>query len=700
MSISVTTATAGGLIINRDIKTYNGHKRREDLPGNKKHVGLSPLSPRLSDKNHERPRFQVSGPTMQARLDHVTKDEALDLLHQYNDLVDDPDFNIRSLPPVKVSFRSSSTSPRRVKDDIMRGGYASRNSKNDYRVFTEGISKISKSPDPLFAMKTFSIPFSNLPDNISVQKEKRQFVLGLKDSRKGLDGPHLKSPSPVHLTSEIPGFVPTINIGHSFLASKTKKKPIQMQSQKKSSHEKHNKSFRFEPSLLIFPKKKASTSGRASPVTPGNSFVSGKRNKKSNSTKSLKDAIYENKLSVVSVGESVTPTHFNRQKIKTRKLYPMYDWQSSKNECLRKLKFEYPEKKADRVKSDNSNQSKVSTKLLYLEAEMDATVLQPKHVKGNKNKKRKDKSKRKYDFLAFYTESGIIRKEKIPAVVIQNDDISTLPSVTNSSLQSRASTSSSSSSHVLKNPPPSVISQSLQDEIMYCGSMEPPTELRTLKEERTLSRFSRGGYPSKADTVTSENQMKRNMEQTSVSIQNHEPTKQSTKVEDLLTERTQTSDKKTIKVQLDKDLSKTKELKTQTSQFLSIPNISLDTLAQYHSSNRNPDARSKIPAVPKPHARTRIDTTPETYDCSVSSRQISVPVKNFNLCPPLQTSSASTPSINIIDEYGDQKEIVYMDSGRQIKKEYDDDDLAKVILNNKTLSFISPGQLESNAKRQ
>ncbi|KAL3882898.1 hypothetical protein ACJMK2_029200 [Sinanodonta woodiana] len=688
-------ATAGGLIISRDTKTYNGHKQK-DLNVKNTVIDLSPLPPRLADNNQESPRLQVSGPTMQARLDHVSKDEALDILHQYNDFVAGSDMKFRSLPPVNASFRSHSISPRREKDVIMRGGYAFRNSRHDNSVFTDEISKINKIPDPFFSMKTFSIPRSNLPDNISVQKENNQFILGLKASRKGLEGQHHKSSPPIYLTNEIPGFVPTINIGHSFLTSKTKQNP---QSLKKSKRAKHTESSRLEPSLQSFSKNKEIARGRNSPLTPGNSFLSGKRNKKSNSTESLKNAIYENKLSVVSVGESVTPTHFKSQKIKTRKLYPMYDWQSSKMEYLRKLKFEYPEKRTDRVKSNNSNQSKVSTKLLRLEADMDATVLQPKYVKGKKGKKRKEKSKRKYDFLTFYTESGNSRKEKIPAVIIQNDDVSTLHSATNSSFHSRASTGNSSSSHVLKNPPPSIISQSQQDEIMYSGSMEPARDLRTLKEERTLSRFSRGAYNAKADTVINNDPMKRNTDPTSVSIQNHEPNKQSTKVEDAIPECTRTFDK-ILTIQLEKDLSKIKELKTHNPQLLSIPSISLDILAQYHSNNRNPDVRSRIPTVPKLRAGTRTDTITDTYDSSLSLKQTSVPVQNLRLDPPFQASSASTPSIHIIDEYGNQNDILHADSARQIKNECDKDDLAKVKVYNKTMSFVSPGQLESNAKRQ
>ena len=419
---------------------------------------------------------------------------------------DDESLTFRSLPPIKISIRRSKTkfmeSPRRDTSSVLHPSYSVKTYRPGHHVFTEGISNISKVPSPSFALKSLRVPYSNLPDTVAIYKEKDKFAFGVKAETQV---PICTSP---YKLSEPPsGYVADEDMMHQLSVSKGKnnKRNINDPNSKVKDNQPTDKETsgfqcKFAPSnhatnkefVLDYP-----IAGRFEPtdepITPRNSVLKGR-----SASKCAKER--ERSVSVVSIGESVTPTFFDRPKRKTRKLYPMYDWQTTQKEALTKSKFGIRDincSKSNPVKPEFSRaNTKLSTTLL--DFELNDYKDKRKHTQ---KKSVKGKLTPLIPRTPFAKTSPI--KQQSVEVVYDSDSEFNLNRIynpkhgryqlrrINPNFRKRSqgpksvdSNSSTDISTVLQNPPPSEKSHSVMEDATNFGGGDTRTEMVTLLEER------------------------------------------------------------------------------------------------------------------------------------------------------------------------------------------------------------------------
>ncbi|XP_045196379.2 uncharacterized protein LOC123551475 [Mercenaria mercenaria] len=307
---------------------------------------------------------------------------SLDLLNQYNDIVGPKEsLAFKRLPPVKVSYQTTKhkfiESPRvEGSSRIICPHLSMKTYSPGHHIFTEGISKSSITRSPTFSLQQVGVPYSNLPDNISIYKEKDKFAFGVK-SDEYEKSPYRLTPKPFKLGSAtfIPALEADIEKTNSTSSTyrKTKRgsrsyperqsleiksnviklQPLVTKDEKDSKYDFKNKS-EFSTDIVKVPG--GFTRPAKSPLAPSNSFyLTGTETEAKVNTNdaeveerheekiSAKIDTPKRKLSVVSIGETVGPSFYDSKKREARQLYPMYDHTSKKNENLRRQKFEYNE---------------------------------------------------------------------------------------------------------------------------------------------------------------------------------------------------------------------------------------------------------------------------------------------------------------------------------------------------------------------
>ena len=306
-----------------------------------------------------------------------------DLINQYNEIVGPKEsLAFKRLPPVKVSYQSATKhkfveSPRgEGQSRIIRPHLSMKTYSPGHHIFTEGISKSSITRSPTFSLQRVGVPYSNLPDNISIYKEKDKFAFGVKDDEYE-KSPYRLTPTPLkvgtatlipaleHDLSKAKNHTDTTfkskraskaNAGRRSLEIKSnviKLEPLLNKDDKDGKYDYKNKA-EFNTDIVKIPS--GFTRPSRSPLAPSNSFYQGeieveikssikgseigeKREEKA----TAKSETPKRKLSVVSIGETVGPSFYENKKRETRQQYPMYDHTSKKNETLKRQKFEYNE---------------------------------------------------------------------------------------------------------------------------------------------------------------------------------------------------------------------------------------------------------------------------------------------------------------------------------------------------------------------
>ena len=433
---------------------------------------------------------------------------SLKALKEQNRLVsDDASLTFRSLPPIKISLRRSKTkfmeSPRRENSSILHPSYSLKTHRPGHHVFTEGISDISKVRSPSFSLKNIPVPYSNLPDNIAIYKEKDKFAFGVK-----ADTQMTICTSPYKLSESQPGYA-NAKLLHHLDDSKTRNKKGNVNN--KASKSKLNKNAENDKSSFqckFAPHNEATNkefvmdypiAGRheelAETPAPENTLMSGIKSR--NPTKHGKER--ERSVSVISIGESVTPTFFDRPKRKTRKLYPMYDWKTSQREALTKSKFGVRDVNCTKISAMKPELKRSNTKL--------STTLLDFELNDNKdNRKYKVKKALRGKFTPISGLPTPSPSKQVPQsveLVYDSDPEFNLNKIYNPNprqgryqlrkfhagyrKQGPRSVDSGSSTDVstlLQNPPPSEMGHSVFEDVHLLGGGDGINEMVTLMEEK------------------------------------------------------------------------------------------------------------------------------------------------------------------------------------------------------------------------
>ena len=180
MEVSGNPSLPEVTIVKRPTKgpTKQDARKGEKLPSIR--IPLAPVSKtknQLEDFLDDRSGTFRGQPNAEAhfKVNILARDKAIQLLQQYNEIVSDNDsLAVKNVPPVKLSIRTFENKP------------VPRLDKNAKKapVFTEGISSISKVPEPSFMVPKETVVRANLPNSVSVAQKKDKFSFGIKPLAK------------------------------------------------------------------------------------------------------------------------------------------------------------------------------------------------------------------------------------------------------------------------------------------------------------------------------------------------------------------------------------------------------------------------------------------------------------------------------------------------------------------------------------
>lgn len=448
---------------------------------------------------------------------------------------DDESLTFRSLPPIKVSIKqgrvksnnkfmgtnimeSIDASPVEA-SGIFQPSYSMKTYRSGHHVFTEGISQSSTLPSPTFALKSIPVPYSNLPDSISIHKKKDTFAFGVRAD--DIDEEIRKSP---YRLSEKPMGLANMDFMDYYVTTKGKNTNGNKNGNK-------NKITDKEPAIKDttgFKCKLAAVEKAAkNEVVLDYPYVSiqdevidsygvnespvERKSRSPTKTTNRHPKERERSVSVVSIGDSVTPTYFDRAKRNTRKHYPMYDWKTSQNEALTKSKFGVRDVNCSQSNTNKPKQDK--PKFDWSRTRLSTTLLEfdIDHLKRGRKRNSKT-SKGKLHPIASNSKF-VMSRQKTAGQAYESDpefDLNKIYNMKKGRYQlrklypkfrkrfnrpsSNGSDSSTDMSTVIQNPPPSEISHSLMDDVAAYRGPEPKSEMVALMEERertkTASAFS------------------------------------------------------------------------------------------------------------------------------------------------------------------------------------------------------------------
>ena len=448
---------------------------------------------------------------------------------------DDESLTFRSLPPIKVSIKQGkikSTNKFKGKNvmesidaspveasGIFQPSYSMKTYRSGHHVFTEGISQSSTLPTPTFALKSIPVPYSNLPDSISIHKKKDKFAFGVRAD--DVDEEIRKSP---YRLSEKPMGFANMDFMDYYVTTKGKNNNGNKNGSK-------NKITDKEPAIKDTPGFKCKLAsvekaaknelvldypyvGIQEDVIDSYGVNESHIERKSRSptkTTNRHPKERERSVSVVSIGESVTPTYFDRAKRNTRKHYPMYDWKTSQNEALTKSKFGVRDVNCSQSSTNKPQQDK--PKFDWSRTRLSTTLLEfdIDHLKRGRKRNSKTSTGKLHPITS--NPKFVMSRQKTAGQYYESDpefDLNKIYSMKKGRYQlrklypkfrkrfnrpsSNGSDSSTDMSTVIQNPPPSEISHSIMDDVAAYRGPEPKLEMVALMEERertkTASAFS------------------------------------------------------------------------------------------------------------------------------------------------------------------------------------------------------------------
>ena len=424
------------------------------------------------------------------RLDPLDKTVmSLELLNQYNNIVGQEDsLAYKRLPPVKLSYQPTKKfmeSPRTdYSSRIIRPHLTMKTYSPGHHIFTEGISSNSEMPSPTFALQRVGVPYSNLPDNIAVYKEKDKFAFTV--NREEYDkSPYRLTPRPYlmgtgQLITDIHTkiVIPSLDQDTVELSERSGKTTGKRKTGRSSISLKSNV-IKLEP----LSGGEGSDSGyntQEHVPSSGTVMLSDRRGTTSLKTIDETKSCSERKLSVVSVGETVAQDFFSKYQREARQQYPMYDNSRRKVELFRRDKFGHAIRDHSRPRIPKSTFTyKVCTRDHSFVQASSPDKFRP--IKNNLrdrfgnpiNKQRglgrfgdnsdtkEDKTSTDYNFRRYYSRSF--------------------------HLPNSAGSNSTDMTHLPGNPPPSEISHIISEEGLPMMVNDGRSEMVTLHEERTMT---------------------------------------------------------------------------------------------------------------------------------------------------------------------------------------------------------------------
>lgn len=273
---------------------------------------------------------------------------SLEMLNQYNSVIGKEDsLAYKRLPPVKLSYQPTKKfmeSPRGAGDyssRILRPHLTLKTYSPGHHIFTEGISRNSEISSPTFALQKVGVPYSNLPDNVAVYKDKDKFAFSIK--REEYDkSPYRLTPKPMliggaHLLNGYNNKIVIPSADQDTVESEESPKEMTTKISSRSSVSLKSNVLKLEP---ITGREKTDTNfNERDPLLPTGILIpTEKKSLNSSKTKDTKTGS-ERKLSIISVGEDVAPDFFRKHHREVRLQYPMYDHVSRKYDKFRKEKF-------------------------------------------------------------------------------------------------------------------------------------------------------------------------------------------------------------------------------------------------------------------------------------------------------------------------------------------------------------------------
>ena len=667
--------------------------------------------------------------------------------NQLNDAVkEDVSLTFRSLPPVKLSFKNTKTkflkSPRddEVSSRILRPHLTLKTHSPGHHVFTEGISRNSEIPRPPFALQHLKVPYSNLPDNIRIYKEKDRFAFGVKTSREEVVSQYKLTPKPKGLQ------VLDLPSGETF-GDRLKELNLDIRGVKNITEnpkkdtdivnltEIKSSVVRLDPTLAETESscdteavKEASIKQSKEPLAPANSFFVTEDIKSTlnadnmKGTDKLKVPPGEGRLSVVSIGDTVSSNFIEHQNKKARQLYPLYDYRTKVKETYNKMKFKtnaqdiQPSRRPKPI-SDTFTY-KISTRSFGYGNEDSATNIKPirNNLQGRELSRAShffedsndlDRSMREYfePKLRKYYSKYSKRSQYRPRSVVSDD--------------------SSNMSPVPANPPPSEISH-IHSEDMATHYNEPRTDMLTVHEERTqtaeLAAAKAGGLSviemqvAEVLKETLSQERKVDVEAQGNSIQENDNDRGNVNDNetiitdtDILMEKVNENayrmldnsdelggsvteryvsvpdSEKTVDRQKDifslptiltdsqKSLASRKlpQKINHTKQFLPVPTVSLDKLS-HHPLLPNIKERTSLSRTlqnisveeqklggSENEIESESTTDPDRLSLHIKDVKTTIPVKKLRLFSGSTHSSIRAPSVNVTDEFGAEHQLFY-----------------------------------------
>ena len=449
---------------------------------------------------------------------------------------DDESLTFRSLPPIKVSIKQG----LRVKSNnkfmgtdiletidaspveasgIFQPSYSMKTHRSGHHVFTEGISQSSTLPNPTFALKSIPVPYSNLPDSISIHKKKDKFAFGVRpedvdeEIRKS---PYKLSENPMGLANMdfMDYYVTTKGKGNNGYKNGSKNKIIDKEPAIKDSNGFKCKLAAVEKAAkneVVLDYPYAGFQEEVIDSYGNNEYPVERKSRSPTKPTTRNPKERERSVSVVSIGDSVTPTFFDRAKRNTRKHYPMYDWKTQQNEALTKSKFGIRDVNCSHSNTNKPKQDK--PKFDWSKSRLSTTLLEFDIDQLNRGRKSYSKMSKGKLHPITSNPKFVMTRQRTAGLYYESDpefDLNKIYNMRKGRYQlrklypkfrkrfnrpgSNGSDSSTDMSTVIQNPPPSVISQSIIDDVATYRGPDPKSEMIALMEERertkTASAFS------------------------------------------------------------------------------------------------------------------------------------------------------------------------------------------------------------------
>ena len=419
------------------------------------------------------------------KLNTVSKSDSIDLFNQYNDMLSQTkSLTLKRLPPVKVSYTSKNKFVESLKGDlsskILRPHLTINTTSPGHHIFTEGISRNSALPDPTFALQKIGVPYSNLPDNISIFKEKDKYAFGIRT-----DEDEVLRKSPYRLTPKPFGY------GQAKIITDLEKKPRSAKliagKKKNSKYSRDtlnlkNNVIKLEPILKRDKTEIESKNNQTSPVSepiiiPSNSIDT------SDSEKSLRQSIKvaasnpddSRRVSVVSIGMTVSDDFCERSKRETRQKYPMYDHKVKQMEQTKRDMLTVPDQRLKPKQPTSTFTYKISTRgMTYVHDDVNDKfkpirnnlrdkygnlIHKQRSIRRTPLERESSKCSSDYNFRRYYSQGY-----HVP--------------------HSAGSSHGTDLTHVPGNPPPSIISQQEESGAVVVNDLR--SGMVTLYEENTM----------------------------------------------------------------------------------------------------------------------------------------------------------------------------------------------------------------------